>query len=254
MTRIESGLKMSDSEVINPPLANYICTQIREGRYPLGSLLPPEHELARVHGLSRYAVREAMTRLQDIGMVDKRRGLGTRVVAVAPREDHLYRLSTVADLASYAHGTDFLIQTRELVDRHPELDDVFHVGDGQHRWVRLEGVRHLARSHETISIDIAYLREDYSDIPALGRTLSANLFVLVENQFAIRMDRIEQEVVADLARSRDAAALGCAVGDAMLIVARRFFHQDEPIVMTMSRHPSSKFRYVSTFNIGADES
>lgn len=248
---VDAGLRMSDAETIGPPLANYLAMQIREGRYPVGSLLPPEHELGRVHGLSRYAVREAMSRLQEMGLVQKRRGLGTTVVAARPREDHLYRLSTIADLASYARGTDFLIQSREMVTSHPELESVFHADGGDHRWLRLAGIRHLASSREAISIDIAYLREDFSDVTALGRTLSANLFVLVENQFHIRMDRIEQEIIADLARPQDAAALGIRTGDAMLVVARRFFHQDEPLVLTMSRHPSQKFRYVSSFSVAA---
>lgn len=53
-----------------------LATTIRLGVYPLGSVLPPERELATMLGVSRTTLREAMAALREAGLVETRRGRG----------------------------------------------------------------------------------------------------------------------------------------------------------------------------------
>ena len=48
--------------------------------YPPGSLLPPEHDLAKDEGVNRQAVREALQRLRQVGMIEIVHGGGARVL------------------------------------------------------------------------------------------------------------------------------------------------------------------------------
>jgi DNA-binding GntR family transcriptional regulator len=61
-----------------------LTADIAAGRYPVGSRLPPERELARLFGTSRPTVREALSGLETAGLVEVRRGSGAYVLTQAP--------------------------------------------------------------------------------------------------------------------------------------------------------------------------
>ncbi|WP_244928259.1 FCD domain-containing protein [Nocardioides sp. W7] len=63
-----------------------LATAIRLGVYPLGSVLPPERELATRLQVSRATLREAMAALRQAGLVETTRGRGGgTVVTLKPR-------------------------------------------------------------------------------------------------------------------------------------------------------------------------
>ena len=62
-------------------LADQLRQGIRNGRYPVGALLPTELEICRAEGVSRHTARDALRILIDEGLVERRQGAGTRVVA-----------------------------------------------------------------------------------------------------------------------------------------------------------------------------
>lgn len=63
-----------------------LATAIRLGVYPLGSVLPPERELAARLQVSRATLREAMAALREAGLVETTRGRGGgTVVTLKPR-------------------------------------------------------------------------------------------------------------------------------------------------------------------------
>ena len=55
------------------------------GRFPVGSLLPTELELCERYDASRHTVRGALPELQELGLVSRRKNVGTRVEAARPR-------------------------------------------------------------------------------------------------------------------------------------------------------------------------
>ncbi|WP_290060226.1 FadR/GntR family transcriptional regulator [Amycolatopsis solani] len=57
---------------------------VRSGRFPAGSRLPPEHELATELGISRSPTREAVKALELARVLEVRRGDGTFVTSLAP--------------------------------------------------------------------------------------------------------------------------------------------------------------------------
>lgn len=77
---------MASTERVPNPNAVYgalheqILNEIKQGVRPAGSLLPAEKELAKSHGISRWAVREMLAKLADEGLVRKVIGKGTVVV------------------------------------------------------------------------------------------------------------------------------------------------------------------------------
>ena len=64
-------------------VADEIVEQLRQliltGKYRPGERLPPERELARTLGVNRASLREALKKLEHLGLVRIRQGDGTRV-------------------------------------------------------------------------------------------------------------------------------------------------------------------------------
>ncbi|MBJ8347257.1 FadR/GntR family transcriptional regulator [Antrihabitans sp. YC2-6] len=57
--------------------------QIRDGQWPVGSRIPTEPELAELTGTGRNTVREAVQALVHGGMLERRQGSGTYVIAAS---------------------------------------------------------------------------------------------------------------------------------------------------------------------------
>ena len=65
-------------------IATRLQKEIRLGKYPVGNLLPTETELMAQHSSSRQTVREALRILMDQGLIVRRAGLGSVVIAAEP--------------------------------------------------------------------------------------------------------------------------------------------------------------------------
>ena len=65
-------------------IARRITAMIDEGKFPPGSRLPGERDLAVQLGVSRVTVREAQIALQAQGRIEVRTGSGAKVLPTAP--------------------------------------------------------------------------------------------------------------------------------------------------------------------------
>jgi len=63
-------------------VAETLKARIESQQYPPGELLPSDRDLARAFGVSNITIRRAMSLLVSQGLVVRRRGVGTRVLAL----------------------------------------------------------------------------------------------------------------------------------------------------------------------------
>jgi GntR family transcriptional repressor for pyruvate dehydrogenase complex len=68
-------------------LARKIIAELAAGKYPVGSRLPAERELAQKHNVSRPTVREAIIALEVQGLVEVRIGSGAYVLRLPGKGD-----------------------------------------------------------------------------------------------------------------------------------------------------------------------
>jgi GntR family transcriptional regulator, transcriptional repressor for pyruvate dehydrogenase complex len=66
-------------------VASHLIQAIEDGRFPVGSRLPTEQQLAEQFGVSRPSVREALSCLQFEGYVTPRQGSRTVITSAVPR-------------------------------------------------------------------------------------------------------------------------------------------------------------------------
>lgn len=60
-------------------LESRLRADIVAGTYPPGTLLPPERELAAGYGVTRATVKNTLVRLEQLGLIETRHGVGSRV-------------------------------------------------------------------------------------------------------------------------------------------------------------------------------
>lgn len=77
-TPVTTGARLSDQ------VAHQLAAQIEAGRLAAGAKLPAEARLVEQFGVSRTVVREAVSRLKSLGLVDSRQGSGVFVSATPP--------------------------------------------------------------------------------------------------------------------------------------------------------------------------
>lgn len=77
-TPVSSGARLSDQ------VAQQLAAEIKAGRLAPGAKLPAEARLVEQFAVSRTVVREAVSRLKSLGMVDSRQGSGVYVAASPP--------------------------------------------------------------------------------------------------------------------------------------------------------------------------
>ena len=81
------------TKTLTGELVDALTAQIRERVYAPGEKLPTEPEVMKSFGVSRTVVREAMSRLQALGLVEMRHGVGAFVLS--PVDAQVGQLSTV---------------------------------------------------------------------------------------------------------------------------------------------------------------
>jgi GntR family transcriptional regulator, transcriptional repressor for pyruvate dehydrogenase complex len=115
MTSVEDDLfqQFEPRGTVGQILLRQFVGLIRDGRLRPGDKLPPERELATMLGISRPSVRQALSALGLIGIIESRQGSGTYVaenLSRLPLEPFIYRL--LLNQGSF----DELMEVRELIE------------------------------------------------------------------------------------------------------------------------------------------
>ncbi len=72
-------LQSDSSSPLYRQLMQRLAEDIEQGMYPVGSRIPPEHELEKLYKVSRVTVRRALAELTAEGLLDRKQGKGTFV-------------------------------------------------------------------------------------------------------------------------------------------------------------------------------
>jgi DNA-binding FadR family transcriptional regulator len=83
--------------------------EIMAGRFPPGTYLPPERDLAAAYAVTRTSLKHALTKLAQLGLIETKHGVGTRV------RDYLREGGPeLLPLLVATHGGDWLTEIFEV--------------------------------------------------------------------------------------------------------------------------------------------
>lgn len=224
-------------------LATRLERRIAEGRYPIGSQLPPEPVLEQEFGVSRITIRQALSMLKRRGLVASRSGIGTVVRAGAADSKSMTVSGSIRDLIYYAAGTRYTPLGRKLVVPPPTVGAILDL-PAKAKSFCFRGTRSRPQGGP-FGFEEVYIPEplgiglDNADLG--GRTL----FSLLEEKNDLKIAEVEQIITAIPAPSGISRKLGVAMRAPVLKAIRIYRLADgRPVEVAITFYNVAKFEYV----------
>ena len=233
-------------------VARELTAAIAIGQYQVGDQLPTELELCKHFKISRFTAREAVRVLSSAGLITRRQRIGTVVIATPADARYTHAAASVGDLLQYAQDTELKLM---FIGRVPLAKDKamqFGAAVGE-EWVyamgmRQESVLTSAKGQEKagrpICITRLYLSPELGGIEARLRDRKTAVYAMIEREYGVVIQRVEQYLQSVALDAEDAANLGCAAGSPALLIVRRYFDDRGRLVeVAENMHPGDRFIY-----------
>tara|TARA_R110002167_G_scaffold95240_1_gene253763 strand:- start:897 stop:1616 length:720 start_codon:yes stop_codon:yes gene_type:complete len=222
-------------------LAESLRADIAAGRYPVGSRLPSEEQLCESFSVSRHTVREALRSLSGEGIIERRQGAGTEVIAAEGPHRYRQSLASPDDLLQYAATTELRLERPRRIQISDRQAALLGIPAGQ-SWRRFRGLRTEPGIGAVICTTDVYLHADYAEIGLQSEAVYRQL----ERRYGLRIAEIEQDIAAVNLDSRTAALLSSTPDAPALRIVRRYHFQGHgPLEVAVSHHPGDRFTYAS---------
>lgn len=227
-----------------------LIERIADGTYPLGSLLPPEPQLSELLGSTRYTVRRALAELEQLGLLSRKKNVGTRVERCEPVQDHQQTLTSVADLAQFgATHVRQVVRGKEIV-ADLALAKLLGVPGGS-RWFCISSIRlDEARGKVPVGWTDTYLLPEFADVMKAAKKEPRMLIsALVEARYGRSVAHVRQEVGAIAMPDKLARELNTEAGAPALRVVRRYSDSArQAFELTVTVHPADRFTFAIDLN------
>lgn len=191
--------------------------RIRDGTYRSDGRMPSENDMVRAFAVSRITVRQALNDLQKEGLIFKIHGKGT-FVARPKAVQNLMRLEGFGEAMSAAGH-----ETHSQVLGHRVMRPGSHIAsrlalDEDSDVMEIRRVRYL--NHDPISLDVTYVPVELGQRLIKENLPRRDVFLILENDYGLRLDRAELRIDATLADAMLAQALAVPEGSPVLRIER----------------------------------
>ncbi|MCA1179506.1 MULTISPECIES: GntR family transcriptional regulator [unclassified Pantoea] len=224
-------------------VAKQLLNAINSGVYPAGTLLPTEHELSDIYQVSRHTIRAAIARLQEQGLVSRKKKVGTRVESSSLHKGYSQSLASVSDLVLLAET-----QQREIKEVEYFTADIGMAGRLQlipgGKYIRISSIRIDSSSPDKpICWTDVYIQEEYESVIPLARDRRNELIAaIIEAEMGCEIYTIEQSVEAVLLTEKLAEELNASGDQPALQITRVYSERNgEVMALSVTVHPKDRF-------------
>jgi GntR family transcriptional regulator len=245
MAREQLVLKEGDGPYYKR-LADFLIEEIQGGRWGVGASLPTEKELCESFGVSRHTTREALRQLEAKGLISRRQGSGSTVVATRPPVRYEQNIQTIEDMLQHGAATRLhVLQAKELTaeDSH-YASQVIRVGKAPCAWVRsIRYPRHDVRPLALVDVYVAARSK-----PQLRKLLNVDTAAaeIVHTVDIRKVDRIDQVFSAAKVGEAEAKILHLKAGDPVFQIVRHYHDASDRLILVAHSLYTNLFTYAST--------
>lgn len=227
-------------------IAEDLIGQIHSGRVPVGAVLPGELQLMDDYGASRHTIRDALRQIEELGLVERRRGVGTRVLARRPSGAYVHRVRSPAEVMKYPRESRMQVAGTGYVQASATQAALIGCKTGS-RWMRIRAVRHMPGRRPPICQLELYLRPKFAAVAGqVGRTRDL-AFQLIERRYGVNVVEVGVEIMARPMPPDAAAALEVEAGSPSMTVVRRYRDErGELLCVSVSEHPGDRYTFSQT--------
>ncbi|MGI9150563.1 MAG: GntR family transcriptional regulator [Limnohabitans sp.] len=237
-----------DRQPLYSRIADQLAKDIAKGRYPVGTTLPAEPDLAVLLKVSRSTVRAALASLENRKLVSRKKNAGTRVEALSPQGGYGATLTSLSDLIQWAQACERSVQHTSRIVMDQALAKELGCPAGS-PWLCVQSLRFDAtRGKLPVSWTYAYIDAKYASVlETIQAHPSALMSELLETEFGLDLATVEQDVTGCKLDAPLAKNLKADEDEAALQVIRRYLTRDQqPVLVTVSIHPAKRFSIRTT--------
>ncbi|AVA24228.1 GntR family transcriptional regulator [Rhizobium sp. NXC24] len=232
-------------------VAQVLVKGIQEGRYPVGSVLPNELDLANQFGVGRSTVRAAMRELQSSGLISRKRNVGTRVESAGLESLELtfsQAMTSIQSIQQFGVDTKRRIKDIREVVVDEALSRELDCRPGS-RWLKVSSLRVISQQNkdEPFCWTDVYISSEVSQAvePRL-RNYDEIFSNLIEEVSGRRIVEIRQDIFATIISREVGVALHSEHAPVGLKIRRKYFLSPMNLVqISLTYHPSDRFHYAS---------
>lgn len=230
-----------------PPRYMQIAHALREaiasGQYPVGAQLPTEHELCDQLNVSRFTIREAIRVLSTAGLVHRKPRAGTVVAALPDDTRYTQDIASLRDLFQYAQSTDFQYMYIGRVGLSKEQARSMAAAPGE-EWIYAVAIRREKDGGRPFGVTRLFLNPVLDGIEKTLRNSHSAVYSIIERDFGLRIERVEQAITGIVLDENDAANLGVPAGTPGLSITRSYFDRGGRLIEVADNvHPADRFTY-----------
>lgn len=188
-------------------------------------------------------MRAALHEIQQLGLVSRKKNVGTRVESARPTNDFRPSLASVDDLVQFGSTHVRKLQEVATATLDDDLATQLRCQPGS-TWLRISSVR-VDEPSERLPVgwtDV-YIEPAYAEIGEIVRQAPGVLISsLIESRYGRRIEQIQQEIRAVTIEEPLAGALQVAAGTTGLKIIRWYFDgAGEVFEVSVSTHPAERF-------------
>jgi GntR family transcriptional regulator len=224
-------------------IGDLLQRRVETGVYPLGTLLPTESDLCAEFGLSRHTVREALRRVAETGLIQRRQGSGSLVVATQAHQTYVHTMRSLNELFQYASDTRFRIRSVQMVvpgDEH--LTDLGSAS--QDNWLCAEGLRLERGGDVAICFARVFINRDFAAVANNLSAISGAIYRHLEERFGVEVALVEQDIRVIPIPLPAAQAMNQKIRSWAVRVVRRYLDAEGRLLLaSVNDHPADRFSY-----------
>lgn len=211
-------------------VADTLIAAIADNTYPVGSLLPPEIDLADQFGVSRNTMRSAIRVLVDMGMVSRRAGMGTLVQSQAVAPNYVQAIESLNQLFPEVSSTELAVLKESDVVADELLAMLLASSVGE-PWVKFDTVRRTRRRPAPVNYTSMYVQPAFRSLGKSLNKLREPAYTAIESTFDRRIADVVQQSDAAAMPADIAAELGVEPGSPALRTVRRYVGEDGRVLL-----------------------
>jgi len=210
-------------------LKAHLLKRIQQGEWPEGSHISTEYEMKEEFGLSRATIRQALNELEQEGIIERRRGIGT-IVSCQRIQPELMKLTSFSeDMLSRNLVPDSTTLDVDFVTPPLKVRERLETEPNEKVWC----VRRLRlASGEPFGIHELYIPPTLQFSPRELSTMQS-YYHLLDERHRLRPSHASETLTASVATQSEAVLLKIAEGAPLLVAWRTTFAENNQVIETV---------------------
>lgn len=235
----------SRPEPLTHQITEALARRIMDGQWPVGSKMPTEVELSLRYHCGRITIRRALAKFEKAGMISRRRGVGTVVLAKGPGVSFGYSLTKLDDINQLGQSHQRKILSVTAFEADSAFASKFSVPEGS-RYLRLNDLRLGMRNTDPpIVFTYVYVPERYQGVVARAQAEPNRLVVhMIEDLTGKTLTEVRQHVYAEPMPQDIAELLDTEPNTPALRIIRHYVDEKgDKLLLTDSWHPGTRYGF-----------